>query len=289
MKIVFKRQKLALSLLEIFENKLSKINFQKYMFLYIKEFSKINHYEFIPYQYGSFSYELYKDLNTFEKNSLITIKENYIILNQKGFVDNIDEKDKLFDFYTKYKDIKNKELIKIVYTKYPYYAINSKIAKEFISKDILKQYTPYKNITALYTIGYESKKFEGYLNQLIKNDIKVLVDVRKNAFSMKYGFSKKTLKNAVENLGIKYIHLPNLGIESKNRKTLNSTKDYNKLFKIYEEMLFYKQNELMILNDLIQKEKRVAITCFEKDVKYCHRGVIANYMKNNFNIEVINL
>ena len=60
----YKRQKALLALLDMFDGKLSKIELQKYMFLYVHEFSKEKHYAFVPYHYGSFSYEMYKDLHT---------------------------------------------------------------------------------------------------------------------------------------------------------------------------------------------------------------------------------
>jgi len=40
------------------------------------------------------------------------------------------------------------------------------------------------------------------------------------------------------------------------------------------------------LNKLISTEQRIAITCFENDVSYCHRGVIAKKMKSKFKVEV---
>jgi uncharacterized protein (DUF488 family) len=43
------------------------------------------------------------------------------------------------------------------------------------------------------------------------------------------------------------------------------------------------------LNELIKSEQRVAITCFENDVSYCHRGVIAKKMKSGFKVEVKHL
>ncbi|MBN2826106.1 MAG: hypothetical protein JXQ76_12320, partial [Campylobacterales bacterium] len=71
-KPTFKRQKALLAMLDIFDGRLSKLELQKYMFLYSQEFEN-DHYSFIPYHYGSFSYELYKDLDTLERNSLLEI------------------------------------------------------------------------------------------------------------------------------------------------------------------------------------------------------------------------
>ena len=287
----YKRQKALLALLDIFDGELSKTDLQKYMFLYVKEFSENEHYAFVPYHYGSFSYELYKDLHTLERNGLLSIKDNQIRTNAKGFFDDIsaDEQKNMSQFSMKYQNLKGSELIDYVYNKYPYYAIKSKISHKFISAQKLEPYRPLKNNSALYTIGYEGKKFEQYLNELIQEDIKVLVDVRKNAHSMKYGFSKKTLQSAVENLGIEYIHIPNLGIESENRQTLNTKADYDELFAKYAKTFKEKANDMQQLNDLINNEQRVAITCFENDVNYCHRGVIAKKMKSNFKVEVKHL
>lgn len=103
---------------------------------------------------------------------------------------------------------------------------------------------------------------------------------------MKYGFSKGTLQKAVENLGIKYIHIPNLGIESENRKTLETKDDYNALFAIYAKTFDTKIDDMHYLFKLINEYERIAITCFERDVEYCHRGVIAKKMQEGFGIKV---
>ncbi|MCS2389053.1 DUF488 domain-containing protein [Bacteroides thetaiotaomicron] len=64
----------------------------------------------------------------------------------------------------------------------------------------------------------------------------MLCDVRKNAYSQKYGFSKGQLEKACTGVGIKYIHIPQLGIESEQRQDLKSQKDYEILFESYENL-----------------------------------------------------
>jgi len=287
----YKRQKALLALLDMFDGKLSKIELQKYMFLYVHEFSKEKHYAFVPYHYGSFSYEMYKDLHTLERNGLLSIGEKKIETNATGFFEDVasEEQRNLLKFSIKYKNLKGDELIGHLYQNYTYYAINSKISNKFLSQEQLAQYQPSGTKSALYTIGYEGKKFEEYLNQLIQSDVKVLVDVRKNAHSMKYGFSKSTLKNAIENLGLKYIHIPNLGIESENRKTLQTKADYDALFAVYATTFTDKVQDLEYLNEILLANERIAITCFEKDVGYCHRGVIAQKMTDKYGIEIKHL
>ncbi len=288
---VFKRQKALLALLELFGGKLSKIELQKYMFLYVEEFSEVQHYAFVPYHYGSFSYEMYKDLHTLERNGLLRMGDKEIESLTKGYWDDLSarEQQNLLRFLGRYGKLKGDALIGHLYTHYPYYAINSKIADRFVSKEILAQHKPSAADQRLYTIGYEGKKFEEYLNQLIQNDIKVLVDVRKNAHSMKYGFSKNTLKNAVENLGMHYIHLPGLGIESENRQSLNTKADYDALFAAYAETFEHRMSHLAQLHELLRMHDRVAITCFERDVAYCHRGVVADKMNEHYAAEIKHL
>ena len=118
-----------------------------------------------------------------------------------------------------------------------------------------------------------------YINKLIVNDIKVLCDVRKNSYSQKWGFSKATLQDACEKVGIKFIHIPQLGIESSERQELNGIADYKRLFASYETTTLVENNTSFLdLSAIVNTNKRVALTCFEKDVQMCHRGVIASQL-----------
>ncbi|MGY9014452.1 MAG: DUF488 family protein [Rhodospirillales bacterium] len=53
----------------------------------------------------------------------------------------------------------------------------------------------------LFTIGYEGKTLERFLNQLVQHRIRVLCDVHRNPVSMKFGFSKNRLRKAVNAMG----------------------------------------------------------------------------------------
>ena len=105
------------------------------------------------------------------------------------------------------------ELVRYTYQHYPYYATKSHIAKSIMTKEemdsIYKQQKRYDS-SMLFTIGYEGLSLEAYINRLIINDIRLLCDVRKNAYSQKYGFSKAQLETACRGVDIKYIHVPQL-------------------------------------------------------------------------------
>ena len=97
---------------------------------------------------------------------------------------------------------------------------------------------------------------------------------------MKYGFTKNLLAKHVQDLGIKYLHLPELGIESEERQNLETYQDYKTLFEKYEQTtLSNNLRALELIMTLLRQNKKVALTCFEKDYHYCHRGVIAQKLQ----------
>ncbi|TRX15936.1 DUF488 domain-containing protein, partial [Flavobacterium franklandianum] len=178
-----------------------------------------------------------------------------------------------------YGNMNNSALIKHTYINYPYYATKSTIADKILNEEQLTKVTNQKacsDETILFTIGYEGVSLENYLNKLLKNNVKLLVDVRKNSLSMKFGFSKSLLKKYCESIGIDYIHIPEVGINSDQRQELNSQKDYDELFEKYKKTTLLETNSYQetIIN-LLTKYNRIALTCFEADVCQCHRKPLA--------------
>jgi hypothetical protein len=161
------------------------------------------------------------------------------------------------------------------YLQYPYYAINSTTAPRLLTKEQIGKVEakrPASTHTILFTIGYEGISLEEYLNRLIKNDVKVLVDVRNNPLSQKYGFSKGLLSACCNKLGIEYVHYAEVGIQSEERKALENQSDYDSLFESYRKNTLPRTvaTQRQILSLLVQKQ-RIALTCFESDICQCHR------------------
>ncbi|MEP7127676.1 MAG: DUF488 domain-containing protein [Chitinophagales bacterium] len=180
---------------------------------------------------------------------------------------------------TSYGDLDARALMKHTYLNFPFYATRSEVAETILSKPEFEKIIaskPKSNKTVLFTIGYQGISLEEYLVRLIKNDVKVLVDVRNNPLSMKYGFSKSQLKKFCDNLGILYVHVPEVGIQSELRQVLNSQPDYDKLFSFYRKnnltKTTEKQNEIL---NLLKQYKRIALTCFEANICQCHRKHLA--------------
>ncbi len=295
---MYYRRKIALSLLQVFNNELDKIQTQKLLFLHSKYKTKKKTYDFVPYKYGCFSFQANADLNTLIKYGIVSeSSESWKKIDNTDYLIQLDKEDKkiISDFAIIYKDKTNDDLIDLTYQRYPYFAINSVIAQKHLSKSDLKNldnYRSFENDTVLFTIGYEGISLEHYLNKLIRNNIKLLCDVRRNALSMKYGFSKNQLKNACEGVGIKYIHIPEVGINSDKRQELNSQSDYDKLFKEYVSNNLSQTTEYQkkILY-LLKENKRIALTCFEADKCQCHRTHLAEAISNfkDFKYEIEHL
>ncbi|SNZ01182.1 DUF488 family protein [Flagellimonas pacifica] len=290
---MYYRRKYILALLQQFDGTLDNLNFQKLLFLATRKQEK-KAFDFVPYKYGSFSFQANQDLHTMIKLGNVEREDrSWKCLDSSDYKSQLKKEDvsSLNWVHRTYKDFNGEELIKETYRKYPFFAINSKIANKVLTVKEMDKVNAQRRIKdgpMFFTIGYEGISLETYLNKLIINDVRLLVDVRKNSFSMKYGFSKKQLLNSCESLGIKFLHMPQLGIESQERKELHSLNDYKELFDNYKKTTL-KENKsyLAQLKDLCEEYKRVAITCFEKEVCMCHRGVVAKELGKMKDWEIV--
>lgn len=278
---MFYRRKVILALLELFGGELEKIRLQKLLFLFSQKQGKPE-YEFIPYKFGCYSYSANADLTTMVSKSYLTETSSSFIKKDKGKYFHVlknDDQLKLRTTISLYGKMDSDALIKHTYKNFPYWAINSVKASLILTSSELNNVQKQKSSsdkTILYTIGYEGSSLEGYLNRLIKNGVQVLVDVRKNPLSMKFGFSKTLLKRYCESLGIQYMHFPEVGIESDQRQELKTQRDYDVLFERYraDNLSQTKESQINILN-ILKTYKRIALMCFEADICQCHRKYLA--------------
>jgi uncharacterized protein (DUF488 family) len=276
------RKNILLAITDFFDGELGATDFQKILFLFSNKQSE-SKYDFVPYKYGCFSFQAIADKSSLIKEGYLENTKNWKIkVKDANLIHALKDADRkiLINIKQKFGSYSTEDLLKQVYLNYPYFAINSEIASKYLNEkeiSVVNSFKP-KNIHAgIFTIGYEGRSFEKYLNILIQQNIKVLCDVRKNPLSRKYGFAKRTLQNACESLNIKYIHLPELGIVSEKRKNLNSQEDYDNLFIDYEKVVLPNQSKaIMLIQSLIKTYGRVALTCYEASPKQCHRTRVAN-------------
>lgn len=290
------RKKILLAIIELFGGEISATDFQKLLFIFSNNQSE-RIFDFIPYKYGCFSFQAMADKNNLIKEGYLNNTKSWtLLLCNNNFINTLNETDRkqLRILKQKFGGLSTNDLVRHVYINYPYFAINSEIASKHLSEKelhVIRKFKPKDEEEHLFTIGYEGRTLEQYLNILIQKNIKILCDVRKNPLSRKYGFSKKTLQNACETVDIKYIHLPELGIISEKRKNLNSQKDYDNLFLEYKKTIIpnnYKA--IKFIFDLVKNYNRVALTCYEAMFKQCHRTMVANsVLKFDETIAVIHI
>jgi hypothetical protein len=283
----YKRQRFLLSFVRQLNNGVTTTDLQKLVFLHTMA-GYSSYYEFIPYKFGSYSFQLKEDLDILQRDGFVSI--DYAQDSTK--IKSIGEypKERLFQIANE----RGNALIRRAYREYPYYAINSEITGRLFHGEELKRFNRNKQVYVqteqiLFTIGYEGKNIEAFINTLIQNDVRVLCDVRKNPLSRKFGFSKGKLEHITQTVGIKYVHLPELGIESNKRCSLKTPEDYKSLFIEYEKALSKKMTLFYELYTLIEQNTRIALMCFEHEPDMCHRHVIRDYTVRTRRVRSVDL
>lgn len=239
-------------------------------------------FHFLPYKYGAFSFQANADLHTMQKYELVKGTDHgWKVLDKQPYLPLLKKKDQknLESTIAKFSNYSNAELLRYTYANYPYYAINSEVKAKYLNEAELQMVNATKEKGTkrrLYTIGYQGISLEQYINRLIANDVAILCDVRRNAFSMKYGFNKSQLQKACEGVGIEYVHIRELGIPSDKRTKLETQEDYDQLFAEYQATILEESEDYQkkVLS-LLEGKGSVALTCFEAEICQCHRKPLA--------------
>lgn len=290
------RQKTILYLLLRAQKALSPTVFVKLAFLLRQETCLKNEstfYDFVPYKFGPFSFSLYRELTNLRRDGYVASNEETVALCEQT-TDLI--KKKIFELPAAYHEAVDKivrlygrksqdVLLKDVYSRYPWYGTKSELTslRGKISN-------PEMNGGAVvYTAGYEGKSVDTFFNNLLEHGIRVIIDVRSNPLSRRYGFSKKQLNEISIRLGMDYRHMPELGIPGKYRNDLTDFDSYQRLLKKYEqEMIPNFGKEIAEVGKLMGGTPS-ALVCMEKDVRCCHRSRLAEAVSRKTGLEVAHL
>jgi uncharacterized protein (DUF488 family) len=267
----------------------SKLELVKWLFLVREESNvptMIPFYDFVPHQYGPFSFVLYHELARLVDSGLIVETRKGMCLApggsgaehaiglQSSVCRSLDR------VVRQYQGCSREALIDHVYTNYPWYASRSQLRRHGDEGQAQ---------LAVYTVGYEGRSLDAVLDLLLRKGIRQMLDVRKNAYSMKYGFGRGVLESATERCGIAYRHMSELGIPSALRSGIESRQDYEALFRHYEREILPAQESCVGRADVLLHKKPSALLCFEADPSICHRSRLARLLAGRNSLEVVHL
>ena len=277
------RQRLLLQLLGALGGSATMSDFQKLLFLWCHDEQVDNPpYDFVPYRFGAFSFTSYADRRKLiERGFLVDDDQSWSLSDEGREVAGVEFDGGTTSFVKKYRSLRGDKLVAETYRRFPYYAIRSEIAERVLvgEQEALERIADARRpseASPLTTIGYEGHTLERFLNTLLRGGVTLLCDVRRNALSRKYGFSKGTLSRGCGGVGIRYEHLPQLGIASAQRQELSTPADYDMLFAQYRTTWLPTQGEAIdTVADWISCGERVALMCYEHLPRQCHRHCVA--------------
>lgn len=272
-------------MLDLLGGTVSNLDFQKLLFLYCHDSSSWQDppYDFIPYKFGAFSFSSYADRRKLIERGLLCDDDAAWKISAAGKIEaQVGNRLQIAAFVKRHAGERGDRLVAKTYREFPYFATRSEIAPRVLKGDpkALARIDDAARVIApprLATIGYEGHSLESYLNKLLRSGITLLCDVRRNPLSRKYGFAKSTLAKGCDAVGIKYEHVPELGIASEERRELQTPADYQALFRRYEKSsLPFQAPSIAGIRTWVADGEHVALTCFEADPHMCHRHCVAN-------------
>jgi uncharacterized protein (DUF488 family) len=137
----------------------------------------------------------------------------------------------------------------------------------------LREYRSGVATNKMYTVGYEGRAVEDFINVLKLAGVNRVVDVRKLPLSRKKGFSKTRLGSALHEAGIEYVHLKAAG-----NPHLEYRHDVQRCLRMYGG---YIDEHPEVIDQLakLALDTETALLCVEADPHVCHRSILVDRMQ----------
>uniref|UniRef100_Q01NH8 Uncharacterized protein n=1 Tax=Solibacter usitatus (strain Ellin6076) TaxID=234267 RepID=Q01NH8_SOLUE len=128
------------------------------------------------------------------------------------------------------------------------------------------------------TIGHSNRALAELVGLLKANGVDLLADVRSMPRSRHNPqFNQETLPETLEEAGIGYVHLPQLGGMRRPRPDSRNTGWKNASFRGYADYMQTPEFEAALENLMrLEGDQRVAIMCAEAVPWRCHRSLISD-------------
>ena len=141
----------------------------------------------------------------------------------------------------------------------------------------------------LATIGYEMAPQAKVIDTLKTAGVEVLIDVRAVAASRRAGFSKGLLSASLNEAGIDYVHLRELGTPKEGRIAARHGRTAE-MREIFEAHLAEPAAQLQLAQAIdIARGRKAALLCYEADHRGCHRSIVAERMQEAADFKVEHL
>jgi uncharacterized protein (DUF488 family) len=141
----------------------------------------------------------------------------------------------------------------------------------------------------LATIGYEKETRAAVIDRLKAAGVEVLIDVRAVAASRRAGFSKTLLSASLNEAGIGYVHLRQLGTPKPGRDAARKGR-VAEMHEIFKAHMVEPAAQLELAKATeIARERKAALLCYEAEAAVCHRAILANWMCEALGCEIENL
>ena len=144
-------------------------------------------------------------------------------------------------------------------------------------------------VPLLSTIGYEAADLDDFIATLRSAGVRRVIDVRELAISRRKGFAKRALTEALENAGIRYVHLRGLGDPKEGRDAARAgdTPRFRRVF-LAHMTTAVAQTDLQRASTLAA-EGGACLLCYERDHSACHRSFVASALSDRLPIRIRHL
>lgn len=143
----------------------------------------------------------------------------------------------------------------------------------------------------IYTMGFTQKSAEEFFNKIMSSNIDILVDVRLNNQSQLAGFTKgrdlEFFLRAVSKCDYKHMldYAPTKDILDDYKKKKITWGEYDRK---YHELISKRKVEDSFKKYFSEYEN-VLLLCSEPTPECCHRRLLAEYLGEKLNIEVVHI
>jgi len=140
----------------------------------------------------------------------------------------------------------------------------------------------------IFTIGHSTRDLDAFVALLRENGIERLADIRRYPGSRRYPhFSRDSLAQTLPQVGIEYIHVPELGGRRKPRQDSPNMAWRNEQFRAYADHMATDEFRNAV-DELLASDRVTAVMCAEAVPWRCHRNLLADDLLRR-GIEVVHI